>query len=77
MKLSFHLAEAAAYFSVPVDEFKRRPVERQAEMIAHVMLKQARDNYVESQKSDKMKATEKAKTHFNPADAQRRKWGMA
>jgi hypothetical protein len=74
--MQFLLGEAAALFGVPTDEFRRKHIERQAEMMAHVLLSDARDSYIDYLKAEKQKAKDKARTGYDPAAAMRKRYGL-
>ena len=69
------LRKAAAYFHTDgIDGMLRKPVERRAEMMAHILLEEAREGYIEWKRVEKAKQKEKAKTGYNPAERQRKRW---
>lgn len=69
--------EAAAHWGVPIDEFTRRPVIRQAEMIAHLLIKGVRDDWAAEQMEKQAKASGSEKPKgYNPIEAQRRAWKL-
>lgn len=75
MSMRYLLCEAAAYFNAGgLSGMLREPVERRAEMMAHVLIKEAREGYAEWKRQQKSKKKEQAKKGFNPAEAQRRRW---
>lgn len=76
MSMQFLLCEAAAYFGIPVDELKRKPVERRAEMMAHMLLKDARDGYVEHLKAEQSKRQHRKESSYDPAASVRRQFGL-
>lgn len=69
--------EAAAYFGIPWDEFLRKPMDRRAEMIAHLIIKATRENYLHEKLSAKAKEESGAKGgYYNPELEQKRKWRL-
>jgi len=75
MSMRYLLAEAAAYFNTNgIDGMLQKPVERRAEMMAHILLKDAREGFSEWKRQERAKAKEKAKKGFNPAERQRKRW---
>lgn len=68
------MCEACARFGIALDEMKRKPVDRRAEMMAFILLEEARNNFIKHLEAEAIKAREKAKTGYNPAEAQMRKW---
>lgn len=75
MTVRYLLAEAAAYFHTDgIDGLMRKPVERRAEMMAHVLLRDAREGFIEHQREVRNKQRQKSKSGYNPAEAQRKKW---
>jgi len=67
--------EAAAYFGIPWDEFLRKPLDRRAEMIAHIIIKATRENYLHEKLSAKAKEDTKG-NFYNPELEQKRKWRL-
>lgn len=75
MTMVYLMAEAAAYFHTDgIDGMLRKPVERRAQMMAHILLRDAREGFIDRQRQERAKKKEKSKTGYNPADAQRKKW---
>ena len=75
MGVSFHAFEAAAYFGIPYDEFRRKPLWRRAEMIAHMMIKNTLDAFMHERAMAKgRKDTSFGKGGYNPIAAQKAQW---
>lgn len=71
--------EAAAYFGTSYEEFLRKPVDRRAEMIAHMMIRAVRNNYLHEKEMEKHENAKRTSTgqdrgYYNPAERQMRKW---
>lgn len=74
--MRFLQMEACAHFGMGIDDFVRRPVARQAEMIAHLLIKSVREEYtIEGQKRLEEKKKRKG-SGFDPMEAQRRAWRL-
>lgn len=75
MSLRYLIAEAAAYFHTDgIDGLLQKPMERRAEMMAHILLRDARESYMDFLRAKRLKDSQKASRGYNPAEAQRRKW---
>lgn len=70
--------ETAAAFGVPIDEFARRPLLRQAEMIAHLLVKGVREEYAAERLRQSAERDERSPAKgWNPMEAQRRAWKLS
>lgn len=78
--LRFQQLEAAAHFGVTIDQFLACPALRQAEMIAHLMIRSVRQDYAEHQRmtrAERERERGQAKPKgpsFNPMAMQRKAW---
>ena len=75
MDTRYLLREAAAYFHTGgLSGMLRHPVEHRAEMMAHILIKSVRDDYIESQRQAASKKRDRDKSGYNPSDAIHRQW---
>jgi hypothetical protein len=72
------MREAAAYFHTGgISGFLNHSVEHRAEMMAHMLIKSVRDDYIEEQRriiSDRIAKRGKESAGYNPADNIKRQW---
>lgn len=76
MRRRYLECEAAILFGSRLDEFMRSPAYWRGEMMAHVILKRQREQYVDHVLHEWAKNKPK-KTGYNPVEAQKRRWAVA
>ena len=75
MKTRFLLLEAAAYFHTNgLSGMLRHSIHHRAEMMAHVLIKSVRDDYIEVQRQKHAAKKKRDAGGFNPAEAIHRQW---
>ena len=74
--MRYQQLEAAGHFGIAIDDFLAKSIHRQAEMIAHLMIRSVRQDYAEHLGQQKAERASKKHAGFNPMEAQRRAWSL-